>query len=361
MKKSILIFGLIFFTSFLFAQQYTLIPDANFEQALIDLGYDDLIDGRVLTANIESVDNLTIRYLFISDLTGIEDFSALDFLDCAHNQIAYLNLSGNPLLTWLNCGYNPIDSVDISQNSNLIKMICVEGQLTSIDVSNNTNLDFLNIWINNLTSLDVSQNTSLLFLDFSYNEVSSIDLSNNLLLETFWCDENKLTSLNVTANTLLIDLWCIDNQLTELNIKNGNNFNLGAFYAINNPDLTCIEVDSAEEAYLYPNWNKDEWAIYSENCEGVDIEESLTKNIHLQHHPNPFSTSTTFEYTLQHPSAVQIIIFNYFGEKIDIIRQKQSLGKQQVTWNAKGLPSGVYYYRMQAGDQVASGKMVLVK
>jgi len=58
---------------------------------------------------------------------------------------------------------------------------------------------------------------------------------------------------------------------------------------------------------------------------------------------------------------VQITIFNHLGEQVEVIQQNQSEGKQQVTWNAEGLPSGVYYYKMQAGNQIASGKMILVR
>ena len=77
--------------------------------------------------------------------------------------------------------------------------------------------------------------------------------------------------------------------------------------------------------------------------------------------PNPFTTSTTIEYELQHSSTVQITIYNHLGEQIELIQQKQSSGKQQIVWNAKGLPSGVYYFRLQADGKVATGKLVLVR
>ena len=80
--------------------QLTMIPDANFEQALINLGYDNSpINGSVNTALINTVTYLFIPNSNISDLTGIEDFTAL---------------------TGLNCYYNSLTSLDISQNTNLI-------------------------------------------------------------------------------------------------------------------------------------------------------------------------------------------------------------------------------------------------
>lgn len=78
-------------------------------------------------------------------------------------------------------------------------------------------------------------------------------------------------------------------------------------------------------------------------------------------HPNPFSTSTTIEYHLKSPQTVTITIYNHLGKQVEVIRQQQSAGQQQIVWNAEGLPSGVYYYRIQAGEQVASGKMMFMK
>ena len=53
-------------------------PDANFEQALFDLGYDNLIDGYLSNSIISEIVSLDIHYKSISDLTGIEDFTSLE-------------------------------------------------------------------------------------------------------------------------------------------------------------------------------------------------------------------------------------------------------------------------------------------
>ena len=91
----------------------------------------------------------------------------------------------------------------------------------------------------------------------------------------------------------------------------------------------------------------------------TDIENQESTEVTL--YPNPLTTSTTITYNLQQPSTVQISIFNHLGKQVELIQQTQSQGKQQVSWDASGLPSGVYYFRMQAGEQVASGKMVVVR
>ena len=77
MKRTISTLTLFLFTSVLIGQT-TYVPDDNFEQALIDLGYDDVIDDYVLTANISGVTTLYVGSKEIADLMGIEAFTALE-------------------------------------------------------------------------------------------------------------------------------------------------------------------------------------------------------------------------------------------------------------------------------------------
>ena len=77
--------------------------------------------------------------------------------------------------------------------------------------------------------------------------------------------------------------------------------------------------------------------------------------------PNPFSTSTTLSYTLSEPATVIISIFNPKGQFLEKIEMEQLEGKQQLAWNAEELPTGMYYFRLQAGDKIGGGKMLLVR
>ena len=113
----------------------TLIPDANFEQLLVDLGYDNVIDGEVLTENIENVIDLEIPALTISDLTGIEDFTALENFDLRLNSVANLNFSSNLSLKGITVYNNPLTSVNITQNT----------LLTDLIISNTTEQSFSNL------------------------------------------------------------------------------------------------------------------------------------------------------------------------------------------------------------------------
>ena len=109
MKK--ILFVLIF-PLYSFAQ-FTYVPDDNFEQALINLGVDSLIDDYVGTAGIDTITYLYISNRGISDLTGIEDFISLRGLFCYSNQLTFLDLSNNSQLFEVSCGSNLLNSLDL--------------------------------------------------------------------------------------------------------------------------------------------------------------------------------------------------------------------------------------------------------
>ena len=87
--KNLFIIIFVFFVKSLCAQ-FTYVPDDNFEQALINLGVDSVIDDYVYTASIDTVTVLYVNNKNISDLSGIEDFISLRELYCYTNQITKL-------------------------------------------------------------------------------------------------------------------------------------------------------------------------------------------------------------------------------------------------------------------------------
>ena len=99
--------------------QYTNVPDANFELALLNLGYDFIIDGVVETSAIDTITELYINNENIADLTGIEDFIALKSLFCYNNNLSTLNLSNNTQLFEVTCSGNNLISIDLRNGNNL--------------------------------------------------------------------------------------------------------------------------------------------------------------------------------------------------------------------------------------------------
>ena len=161
MKNQILVLLLCF--PLLGVAQKTYVPDDNFESYLENYGMGDGIyaNDSVLTSSINTVDTLFINNMFISNLTGIEDFIALVFLECINNQIDSLDFSNNVALVWLSC------------------------------------------WSNQLTYLNISSNTALTMLNCSSNQLSNLDVTSNILLLNISCGSNQLTTLNISQNTII--------------------------------------------------------------------------------------------------------------------------------------------------------------
>lgn len=97
LKQATLLSLLICFSSFALHAQMTSIPDPIFEQALIDLGIDSdgIINGQVLTSDIELVTTLDLDHRQINDLTGLEGFAALEILNANGNLLTTLDISQN--------------------------------------------------------------------------------------------------------------------------------------------------------------------------------------------------------------------------------------------------------------------------
>ncbi|MEE8418381.1 MAG: T9SS type A sorting domain-containing protein, partial [candidate division Zixibacteria bacterium] len=81
-----------------------------------------------------------------------------------------------------------------------------------------------------------------------------------------------------------------------------------------------------------------------------------------QNYPNPFNASTTIQYNLPAVSDVKIDIYNILGRKVEtLIQGEQQAGYHQITWDAEDASSGLYFYRIQAGEYAETKKMLLLK
>ena len=259
--KDILLFSL-FIPSLCLSAQKTYVPDDNFEQALIDLGYDSgPLDDSVLTSIISGVTLLSIDSRNIDSLLGIEDFDNLTFLRCSRNNISKLDLRNNLKLERITCNENKLTSIDVSNNLDLIGLACYNNQLSTIDVSNNLILEELGCGFNNLTTLDLTNNPLLTTLGFqrnsvvsinlsnnpdlfslncSSNDITSLDLSSNLSLEYLRCNGNMIHNLNLSQNVKLVELECNSNLITSLDIS--NNTDLEVLQCFDN-NLTWINLN----------------------------------------------------------------------------------------------------------------------
>ncbi|MEP5942936.1 MAG: T9SS type A sorting domain-containing protein, partial [Balneola sp.] len=81
-----------------------------------------------------------------------------------------------------------------------------------------------------------------------------------------------------------------------------------------------------------------------------------------QNYPNPFNPTTNINYSVGEAGPVNITVYNTMGQKVaELLNTTKNAGSYQLTWNATGVASGIYYYRLTAPGQVLTRQMTLIK
>jgi hypothetical protein len=112
----------------------------------------------------------------------------------------------------------------------------------------------------------------------------------------------------------------------------------------------------------YPEY-AERWDMTNWPMTGVEEKNASVKSFSLaQNHPNPFNPTTTIEYKLDKTTHAKLAIYNTLGQEIDVlVDHVKQAGNYAITWNASNMPSGVYFYKLETGNQVVTRKMMLIK
>lgn len=96
---------------------------------------------------------------------------------------------------------------------------------------------------------------------------------------------------------------------------------------------------------------------------GVEEDAAIPKEFALfQNYPNPFNPSTTISFDLPRESHILLEVYNVMGQKVMTLADDfRQAGQYKVLWNAAQLASGTYFYRIRAGDFIATKKLLLIK
>ena len=96
---------------------------------------------------------------------------------------------------------------------------------------------------------------------------------------------------------------------------------------------------------------------------GIESNDIFPKEFRLfQNYPNPFNGNSIIKYSIPKSSQVQIKVFDVLGNEIEtLVNEEKPVGTYELNWNASNLPSGVYFYRLQAGEFLQTRKMILLK
>jgi hypothetical protein len=85
------------------------------------------------------------------------------------------------------------------------------------------------------------------------------------------------------------------------------------------------------------------------------------KIVLYQNYPNPFNPMTVIRFSLLQRENVTLKVFDVLGRDVAMLNEQMEAGEHSVIFDASGLTSGVYFYRLQAGKFVSLKKMVLIR
>ncbi|PQJ80458.1 ELWxxDGT repeat protein [Polaribacter porphyrae] len=265
----------------------TYVPDNNFEQALIDLGKDDVLDNYVITDNINTITFLNLENKNIFDITGVEDFSSLETFNVRNNNLSTLNIAQNTNLKVLYCSNNNLNSLDISNNIELTQIDFSDNNLNTIDFKFNSKLESITTSRNNLSAIDITKQKELDWLIINENIISEINLSFNPKLRILNAKNNRLNSVSIINNTVIESINLEDNGLNGINISGSSNIktlkltnnnltsldltsnNLLENLLAKNNILECIQVSKVDNANTIWSNNVDANVNFSTDCSEI--------------------------------------------------------------------------------------------
>jgi len=268
--------------------QVTQIPDPNFEQALINLGIDsdNSVNGEVLTSDIDTVVILNVNFSNIADLTGIEDFTALEDLDISFNDF----------------GFQPNSTtLAFQDNPNLKHFWMIGGD------------------------------------DAFYSMTEIIDLSHNLLLEEVYVPGNwPLRQLDLKTGTTDVQNLFINISIAPNNLQDDTQ--------TQSNDLFCIkvtdEVAASAGTGVYSTWTivaDDNPYYFSETC-ALNTTSFSKENLTI--YPNPATDKLEFSSGIK--GIKRILIFDALGRLVKVINDPD-----QGEINLQDLRSGIYLIRFE--------------
>ena len=160
---------------------------------------------------------------------------------------------------------------------------------------------------------------------------------------------------------LFSPLLIAQNQVSVSVLSNGGEKQSNANYLlVGTVGQTGVDLITSSGYQVQPGfWN----TYYQDVIVSVEDEDVLPTVFKLeQNYPNPFNPSTIIKFAVPERSIVVIKIFDVLGSEIQtLVNEEMESGWYEKVFSASGYASGMYIYRMQAGDYISTKKMLLIK
>lgn len=202
--------------------------------------------------------------------------------------------------------------------------------------------------------LDTLNYQDILIYDFSLDEGDTIFIKtrndNILLLYGSYLVVESYDTTIITDNTTYDNCFAFSHQPAFVDAGTVN-----SFFCRGIGKVKFINESYAGEIEYYLT----DYILKIENANS----KNLPTKLHLyQNYPNPFNSSTQIKFYLPYDSYVRLEIYNINGQLVDVLlNSKLTKGYHNIKWDAKNLPTGIYFYKLTAGNYHRINKCLLVK
>jgi len=198
----------------------------------------------------------------------------------------------------------------------------------------------------------------------------------NVLINFYEADTLKLQYINVTASILapktVLDFptGLVSGQAMVRCMFGAGQFNNSLFNGTISNDTTIANfatvvsaTQSSMPSFINVPASMAKVSSNTNGTTGVENNNVVPNEFNLlQNYPNPFNPSTTISFSLANTGFVNLVVFSITGEKVaTLVNREYQSGNYTVEFNASNLPSGIYLYRLTAGNFVSTKKMILMK
>jgi len=198
------------------------------------------------------------------------------------------------------------------------------------------------------------------FGNFTFTVNSEGTRINKLIFEaTNWQCGNTSGSFTTTIEWPEPNGWSItDNQFHIDRVSSGEGWIVsGTFNQTGTEASGTWSYANGWGTVCTGNWGPITVTSINEGSDGIPKRTELAQN-----YPNPFNPSTKITYSIPRQSKATLKVFNVFGSEVaTLVNKEQPRGNYEVEFDGTNLSSGIYFYRLSAGDFIETRKMILLK